>query len=106
MRIFPRFDPPAERRCKDAETIDRAVQTLTALAAFGHEQVPVSRVLELLGHKPDEPDRPPPPELDPRADPMTGCLPVTAQPSGLDRVQEAVRAARGGDPPAQPRGFA
>lgn len=80
MRIFPQFRPPAERRCADAETIERAVQTLSALSAFGHDQVPIGRVLELLGHKPVVQESPAAPEPDPLADPMTGCLPVTAQP--------------------------
>lgn len=84
MRIFPSWGGPDARRCEDAETIERAVQTLQALAAFGHEQVPVSRVLWLLGHEPPEQKNPPAAGdvPDPRADPMTGCLPVTAQPQG------------------------
>jgi hypothetical protein len=79
MRIFPPKPRPAELRCDHAETIERAVQSLSALAAFGHDQVPVSRVLALLGHEPAQPPQAETPPPDPEADPMTGCLPVTAK---------------------------
>jgi hypothetical protein len=38
-------------------------------------------------------------------DPITGCKPVTAR-SGPDRVQDAVRAARGGPAPPPVQGYA
>lgn len=38
-------------------------------------------------------------------DPLTGCKPVTAK-SGPDKVQDAVRAARGGPAPPQVQGYA
>lgn len=39
-------------------------------------------------------------------DPITGCKPVTAPVTGLDRVQAAVNEARGGPAPPQMRGYA
>lgn len=43
---------------------------------------------------------------DEELDPITGCRPVTARPTGLDRVQQAVQDSRGGPPPPQVQGFA
>jgi len=39
-------------------------------------------------------------------DPLTGCLPAAAPQTGLDRVQDAVRRARGGEAPTPPQGYA
>ncbi len=63
------------------QDVDRTVAAMETLLESGVEQVGVRRVLRLLGR--DVPDREgapePQPRLDPRADPITGCLPVTAQ---------------------------
>jgi hypothetical protein len=64
------------------QNVNRTVTAMETLLEAGVEQVSVRRVLRLLGrevsdreHPPEEPQ----PRLDPRADPITGCLPVTAQ---------------------------
>jgi hypothetical protein len=71
---------------------------LETLAAEGVAQVSVARVLQLLGRAATDPadkpaDKPAP--VDPRADPLTGCMPVTA-PGGHDGdTEERHRGFRG-----------
>lgn len=67
---------------QDARLIERTVAAMETLAASGVAQVSVRHVLQLLGR--DAPTEPaaapePLPVRDPRADPLTGCLPVSAQ---------------------------
>lgn len=93
------------RRTEEQLTLDHAISYLGALADQGQTHITVRKAMELLGvtwRDPGPADRPAPPE---GADPITGCAPVTAQ-TGLDRVQAAVRAARGGPAPRNPQGFA
>jgi hypothetical protein len=73
--VFPflRSSPqPDESRL----ALDRAVALLQGYQRAGAVAVPVADVLEMLGVAPETV---PPPEktLDPRADPVTGCMPVT-----------------------------
>jgi hypothetical protein len=70
------------RRTADRQAIDRCVTSLVALLEAGHEEVRIVKVISLLGIElkkagpaPDQVTAP-----DPRADPITGCLPVTAGP--------------------------
>lgn len=65
---------------QDSHAIDRTVSALETLLASGAQQVDVRRVLALLGRSTAAPDDAPEPvpAIDPRADPLTGCLPVTA----------------------------
>jgi hypothetical protein len=43
---------------------------------------------------------------DAERDPVTGCLPVTAPQTGPEKVQAAIKAARGGEAPRGPVGYA
>lgn len=67
---------------QDARLVERTVASMETLLGSGVSQVSVRHVLQLLGR--DVPAESaavpePTPVRDPRADPMTGCLPVTAQ---------------------------
>lgn len=70
-------------RRRDRKTVEqepgaeRARQVLGAYHAQGVRTVSVTEVLELLGTSP-EAEAAALAEIDPDADPMTGCLPVTA----------------------------
>jgi hypothetical protein len=64
---------------RDAEAASRVRQVAGRWKEVGAKEMPVSLVLDLLDPAGDwtrEPV-PLPSTLDPRADPMTGCLPVT-----------------------------
>lgn len=50
-------------------------------------------------------DKPEPVAAEDDLDPLTGCKPVTAR-SGPDKVQDAIRDARGGPPPPAVQGYA
>lgn len=66
---------------QDSRIVERTVAAMETLAAEGVAQVSVRHVLQLLGR--DVPGVVQVPESvpvrDPRADPLTDCLPVTAQ---------------------------
>jgi hypothetical protein len=67
----------------DRQAVERAVASLQALAGAGLQHVEITRVLGWLGVAPPaQPAGFALPELDPRADPITGCLPVTAHQPG------------------------
>jgi len=81
---------------RDGQAVERTVAAMETLLASGVHHVEVRHVLRLLGR--DAPDSgntlEPMPVRDPRADPLTDCLPVTAQGgSGGDR-EEGGREAR------------
>ena len=82
---------------RDSQVVDRTVAALETLLASGVQQVGVRHVLALLGRSAsesrDEPEVEP--VLDPRADPMTGCLPVTAQGGHDGSPEERHRGFRG-----------
>jgi hypothetical protein len=70
---------------KHKERLDWVVSILTGYQAHGIKVVSVREMLAMLedgqvlaAEKPD-PDEGVPAALDPRADPMTGCMPVTAE---------------------------
>jgi hypothetical protein len=65
-----------ERGDSAAVALDRAVALLRGYQRAGATEVPVADVLEMLGAGP-ETVAPPEKTLDPRADPLTGCLPPT-----------------------------
>lgn len=65
-------EPPAADKCPERERVAEAVRVLSALQAGGHTDVPIRLVLEQL-----DPDGEHTEPRDPRADPITGCLPVT-----------------------------
>jgi hypothetical protein len=75
---------------QDSRVVERTVAALETLLASGVRQVDVRRVLVLLGRPAPEPNGAPEPrpQLDPRADPLTGCLPVTAQGGHSDSSDE------------------
>lgn len=75
--MFP-FLRPAEKADESRQALDRAVALLQGYQRAGAEVVPVADVLEMLGAAP-ETVPPPGKALDPRADPLTGCLPATRQ---------------------------
>lgn len=81
---------------QDSRFVERTVASLETLLASGVRQVDVRRVLALLGRDVPEPDGAPAPEPvpDPRADPLTGCLPVTAR-GGFDGGYEEDRISGG-----------
>jgi hypothetical protein len=83
---------------QDSRAVDRTVAAMETLAAEGVAQVSVSRVLQLLGRGTpvprDAPEARPAPQ-DPRADPLTGCLPVTASGGHDGDTTEARRGFRG-----------
>ena len=89
----------ASMRNMRRQEVDRTVAVMETLLEMGVEQVDVRRVLRLLGREvPERADAPEPqPRLDPRADPLTGCLPVTAQGGhNASSDQEEDRGARRG----------
>lgn len=92
------------RESPEAEVLGHAISYLGALADQGQETITVRKAMELLGVTWQEPQTETS-ALPPGADPLTGCKPVTAQ-SGPEKVQAAVRAARGGPAPVPPQGFA
>jgi hypothetical protein len=83
----------ADKAAEDAETVTRVRAMLQGYyAATGPgAMVAVTHVLDLLDPRgmwsldpgqrmrPQDSAKGPPPEKDPRADPMTGCLPVTPE---------------------------
>jgi hypothetical protein len=63
----------------DRQALERTVASLQALAGAGLQHVEIAKVLGWLGVTPPAQSAGfSLPELDPRADPITGCLPVTA----------------------------
>ena len=58
------------------ETLDRAVGLLRRYERAGAEALPVSVVLEMLGAGTEVGTSERAPARDPRADPLTGCLPA------------------------------
>lgn len=75
--MFP-FTRPAARAPDDGarETLDRAVGLLRRYERAGAAELPVADVLEMLGAAPEEGVPAQVPSRDPRADPLTGCLPA------------------------------
>lgn len=77
---------------QDSRLIERTVAAMETLLASGVQQVRVIHVLQLLGRDVPEGGAPsdPQPQTDPAADPLTGCLPVTAQgdPNGADSKED------------------
>jgi hypothetical protein len=71
------------QRTADRQAIDRTLSALVTLLEAGHEEVRIEKVVRMLGRElkvagPAGGRADPAP--DPRADPMTGCLPVTPGP--------------------------
>lgn len=94
-RAWRRGRPVTELHdCTAAEAVRRTTALLSALAGLGYQAVPISQVLQWIdpgGQVVATAEQLQPP-LDPRADPITGCLPVTAesaQPVPNDQVQRA-----------------
>lgn len=91
--------------------LDDAIATAEAWQRAGIRTLSIMEVMDLLhGHHDDarQADAKPP-AVHPREaerDPVTGCLPVTAALTGLDKVQAAVQASRGGPAPPQIQGYA
>jgi len=81
---------------QDSRAVERTAAAMETLVSEGVEQVSVARVLQLLGREAPEPPRPAerPERIDPRADPLTGCMPVTA-PGGQHGDTEEGRGGRG-----------
>jgi hypothetical protein len=61
------------------QSLDRAVAILRGYQRAGAEAVSVDDVLRLLGAEAEEGPAPLAEYLDPQADALTGCLPVTPQ---------------------------
>lgn len=80
---------------QDSRAIERTVASLETLLASGVENIAVRHVLQLLGRDVPQPAsaHPSRPVRDPRADPLTDCLPVTAQ-GGHDGNSEEGRSLR------------
>lgn len=111
MGFRARRKPDPVHTCDYREGAARVTIELEQLQAMHGRQVMVSsaKVLDLLNprgmwryiHAETEPM----PAQDTDVDPMTGCKPVTAK-TGLDKVQDAVTAARGGPAPPPVQGYA
>jgi len=74
--VFPFTRPAPPRDDRARETLDRAVGLLRRYERAGAAELPVAVVLEMLGAGPEAGTRETVPR-DPRADPLTGCLPAT-----------------------------
>lgn len=96
------------------QRLDLAVRVLESWRRQGIQQVSILEVLDLLsgngdGTMTERAGAAQPRPVHPREaerDPVTGCLPVTAPKTGLDKVAEAVEASRGGPPPPAVQGYA
>jgi hypothetical protein len=58
--------------------VDRATDLLMSWKRAGIVNVPLDEVLRMLGAGTENGGAGAPPSVNPQADPMTGCLPVTA----------------------------
>ena len=105
---------PDSHECEYRSAVARVRVELEAAQATHGRNVPVNaaKVLDLLNPRgmwryidqstqpmeelPDEGD----------VDPITGCRSAAARPTGLDKVQNAVRESRGGDAPPAVQGYA
>jgi len=74
------WQPPRPHECEYRDRIAAACAELDRKGAEGSQYVLIGRVVHLLDPG-NQFTRPPPPP-DPRADPLTGCLPVTAPEPG------------------------
>ena len=63
---------PRPHSCEAQQTITRVIRLLADRAAGGHQMIMIGQVLEIM-----VPGYQDPVTSDPRADPLTGCLPVT-----------------------------
>lgn len=72
---------PAKRPDAADEALTRAVAVLQGYRRAGAETVPVADVLAMLGAAPEAEAATGPVTAagDPRADPLTGCMPATAR---------------------------
>jgi hypothetical protein len=107
--------PPSEaHECDYRAAVARVKIDLEQASAMHGRQVQVSaaKVLDLLNPagmwryiNHDTEPMPASPVTEDDVDPMTGCKPVTAR-SGPERVQDAIKQARGGPAPSAPQGYA
>lgn len=93
------------------QRLELAARVLESWRRQGVQQVGILEVLDLLSGSGDGTvneqavvARPAHPREAER-DPVTGCLPVTAPKTGLDKVAGAVEASRGGPPPPAVQGY-
>lgn len=132
LQMFAEAIEEARALAEDRATqqIRSVTDLLRSYQRSGVTHIPVGEILRLLGQRPAG-QVPEMPGDEARArqmvaegvDPLTGCRPASAQVkpagskpagftadgpggTGLDRVQAAVRKARGGDPPSHVQGFA